>query len=145
MSSGDDDKIKHYYPVDQQRQESTISYRRPPRSTVDDQGGDSIGRKWVNIQECRWLTSGDWNQVTRAGLQYRQGGLLGPDSPGIMDVQVKLAVKLALETLHILPKKQNPCHPYGRAHLLMEEKQHHLQEFKDTENAVSQSSENACG
>lgn len=40
----------------------------------------------------------------------------------IHKVQVKLAVKLALETLHILPKKQNPCHPYGRAHLLMEEK-----------------------
>lgn len=44
----------------------------------------------------------------------------------IYEVQFKLAVKLALEDSYILPKKQNPCHPKGRAHLLVEEKQPHL-------------------
>lgn len=52
---------------------------------VENQTGTSIDRKRVNLQECRWMTQGEWDQVTRAGLQYQQGGLFGPGFGGILE------------------------------------------------------------
>jgi hypothetical protein len=48
-----------------------MGYRRPPRRRVENEWVRySTGRNDVNIQECRWLTPGDWNQIIRAELQF---------------------------------------------------------------------------